>query len=191
MLKNFQEVVVSMAGHCRKCGAELKEKGDFCPNCGEKNPLPSKKLINKYVIFAICVIVILAVAASIFLVGNQTQIVTVDGVKFEIPSSYVNDPSRTDISYDGNVKSSAMGWSNDENYIEIGITRTPGSGINSKEVAAQVGGSPTKMFGYDGYYQKYDEESYSFVFGMKDKVCMIYVSDYNAFDDVKVIDENN
>lgn len=179
-----------MAGHCRKCGAELKEKGDFCPNCGEKNLAPRKNLFNKYVILVICVIIIIAVGASIFLAGNQTQIVTVDGVKFEIPSSYVNDPSRTDISYDGNVKSSAMGWSNDESYIEIGITRTPGSGINSKEVAAQVGGSPTKMFGYDGYYQKYDEESYSFVFGMKDKVCMIYVSDYDAFGDVKVISEN-
>ncbi|MEE0936023.1 MAG: zinc ribbon domain-containing protein [Methanobrevibacter sp.] len=178
-----------MAGHCRKCGAKLKEKGDFCPNCGEKNPTPRKNVINKYTILIIIAIVIMAVAASIFLVGNQTQIVTVDGVKFEIPSSYVNDPSRTDISYDGNVKSSAMGWSNDENYIEIGITRTPGSGINSKEVASQVGGSPTKMFGHDGYYQKYDEESYSFVFGMKDKVCMIYVSDYDAFSDVKVIEE--
>ncbi|MEE0902484.1 MAG: zinc ribbon domain-containing protein, partial [Methanobrevibacter sp.] len=131
-----------MPGHCRKCGAKLKEKGEFCPNCGEKNHAPRKKLINKYTILIIIAIVIIAIAASIFLVGNQTQIVTVDGVKFEIPSSYVNDPSRTDISYDGNVKSSAMGWSNDENYIEIGITRTPGSGINSKEVASQVGGSP-------------------------------------------------
>ena len=147
-------------------------------------------ILNKYVILILFLIAISAVVASIFLVGNQTQIVTVDDVKFEIPSAYVNDPSRTDISYDGNVKSSARGWSNDENYIEIGITRTPGSGINSKEVASQVGGSPTKMFGYDGYYQKYDEESYSFVFGMKDKVCMIYVSDYDAFGDVRVIGEN-
>ncbi|MBQ7927873.1 MAG: zinc ribbon domain-containing protein [Methanobrevibacter sp.] len=179
-----------MDGYCRKCGAKLKEKGDFCPNCGEKNPAPKKNPRNRYIILIIIAVIVIAVLASVFLVGNQTQIVTVDGVKFEIPSSYVNDPSRTDISYDGNVKSSAMGWSNDENYIEIGITRTPGSGINSKDVAAQVGGSPTKMFGYDGYYQKYDEESYSFVFGMKDKVCMIYVSDYDAFSDVKVIGED-
>ena len=179
-----------MDGYCRKCGAKLKEKGDFCPNCGEKNPAPKKNPRNRYIILIIIAVIVIAVLASVFLVGNQTQIVTVDGVKFEIPSSYVNDPSRTDISYEGNVKSSAMGWSNDENYIEIGITRTPGSGINSKDVAAQVGGSPTKMFGYDGYYQKYDEESYSFVFGMKDKVCMIYVSDYDAFSDVKVIGED-
>lgn len=179
-----------MDGYCRNCGAKLKENGDFCPNCGEKNIAPKKNLMKKYVILIIIAVVIMAVLASIFLVGNQTQIVTVDGVKFEIPSSYVNDPSRTDINYDGNVKSSAMGWSNDENYIEIGITRTPGSGINSKEVASQVGGSPTKMFGYDGYYQKYDEESYSFVFGLKDKVCMIYSSDYDAFKDVKVIGED-
>ena len=107
-----------------------------------------------------------------------------------MPNDYVSEPLRTDVNYDQGVKSSSMGWSNDENYIEIGITRTPGSGINSKDVAAQVGGSPTKMFGYDGYYQKYDEESYSFVFGMKDKVCMIYVSDYDAFSDVKVIGED-
>ena len=119
--------------------------------------------------------------------SSQTQIVEVDGVRFEIPSDYVNDPSRTDINYDGNVKSSAMGWNNDNYYIEIGITRTPGSGINSKEVAANVGGTPTKMLGYSGYYQKYDEMSYSFVFPMKDKVCMVYVSDYDAFKDVKVI----
>lgn len=178
-----------MSGHCKKCGAELKKKGDFCPNCGEKNPNPKKKYFNKQVILVVAIIIILAIATSIFLFNSQTQIVTVDGVKFEIPSTYINDPSRTDISYDGNVKSSAMGWSNDENYIEIGITRTPGSGINSKEAAANVGGTPTKMLGYDGYYQKYDEESYSFVFGMKDKVCMIYVSDYDAFSDVKIIDD--
>jgi len=179
-----------MEEYCKNCGAKLKKTGDFCPNCGEKNPKHKKNILNKYAILILILIVIGAVVASIFLVGNQTQIVTVDGVKFEIPSSYVNDPSRTDISYDDNVKSSAMGWSNDENYIEIGITRTPGSGINSKEVAAQIGGSPTKMFGYDGYYQKYDEESYSFVFGMKDKVCMIYVSDYDAFSEVNVIGED-
>ncbi len=179
-----------MEEYCKNCGAKLKKTGDFCPNCGEKNPKHKKNILNKYAILILILIVIGVVVASIFLVGNQTQIVTVDGVKFEIPSSYVNDPSRTDISYDDNVKSSAMGWSNDENYIEIGITRTPGSGINSKEVAAQIGGSPTKMFGYDGYYQKYDEESYSFVFGMKDKVCMIYVSDYDAFSEVNVIGED-
>lgn len=179
-----------MEEYCKNCGAKLKKTGDFCPNCGEKNPKHKKNILNKYAILILILIVIGAVVASIFLVGNQTQIVTVDGVKFEIPSSYVNDPSRTDISYDDNVKSSAMGWSNDENYIEIGITRTPGSGINSKEVAAQIGGSPTKMFGYEGYYQKYDEESYSFVFGMKDKVCMIYVSDYDAFSEVNVIGED-
>ena len=178
-----------MERHCEKCGAKLKQTGDFCPNCGEKITSPRKKFLNQHAILFIIIIVIMAVSASIFLIGGQTQIVTVDGVKFEIPSSYINDPSRTDISYDGNVKSSAMGWSNDEHYIEIGITRTPGSGINSKEVAANLGGTPTTMFGYSGYYQKYDEESYSFVFGMKDKVCMIYVSDYDAFSDVKVMDE--
>ena len=124
-------------------------------------------------------------------VNNQTQIVKVDNVEFELPSDYSNVPSRTEVSYDEGVKSSAMGWSNDENYIEIGVTRTPGAGINSKEVAATLGGSPTKMFGYDGYYQKYDDESYSFVFGMKDKVCMVYVSNHDAFDDVKVISSDN
>ncbi len=176
-----------MEEYCRKCGAKLKENGQFCPNCGEKVPSPKNKFLNKYTIVIIIAAVTIAILASIFLMQSQTQIVDVDGVQFEIPSSYINDPSRTEISYDGNVKSSAMGWSNNESYIEIGITRTPGAGINSKEVAADVGGSPTKMFGYSGYYQKYDEESYSFVFGMKDKVCMIYVSDYDAFDDIKVI----
>lgn len=110
-----------------------------------------------------------------------------DNVEFEIPNDYVSEPSRTNISYDGNIKSSAMGWSNEENYIEIGVTRTPGAGINSQEVIENVGGSPTKMFGYTGYYQKYDDESYSFVFGMKDEVCMIYVSNHDVFYDIKVI----
>lgn len=177
-----------MDEYCKKCGAKLKENGQYCPNCGEKAK-SSGKFLNKYVIIIMAAAVIVIVLASAFLMTNQTQTVAVDGVQFEIPSSYINDPSRTDVSYDGNVKSTAMGWSNNDTYIEIGITRTPGSGINSKEVAANVGGSPTKMFGYSGYYQKYDEESYSFVFGMKDKVCMIYVSDYDAFKDIKVIGE--
>ena len=179
-----------MSEYCRKCGAKLKENGSFCPNCGLKVPSEKKKISKRYIIIAIIAALAIIIAASAFLISNQTQIVNVDGVEFEIPASYVNDPSRTDVSYDGNVKSTAMGWSNDESYIEIGITRTPGSGINSKEVAANVGGSPTKMFGYSGYYQKYDEESYSFVFGMKDKVCMIYVSNHDAFDDIKVIGED-
>ena len=179
-----------MEEYCQKCGAKLKENGQFCPNCGEKAPSPKKKYLNKYLILIVVIAVASAVVASAFLMSNQTQIVSVDGVQFEIPSDYVNDPSRTEVSYDGNVKSTAMGWRNDKNYIEIGITRTPGEGINSKEVASKVGGSPTQMLGYSGYYQKYDEESYSFVFGMKDKVCMVYVSNYDAFGDVKVIGEN-
>lgn len=176
-----------MEEYCQKCGAKLRENGQFCPNCGEKAPSPKKKLSKNYIIILIVIVAIVAVLASAFLMTNQTQTVDVDGVKFELPSDYVNDPSRTDVSYDGNVKSTAMGWRNDKNYIEIGITRTPGAGINSEQVASQVGGSPTQMLGYSGYYQKYDDESYSFVFGMKDKVCMVYVSNHDAFDDVKVI----
>lgn len=172
---------------CRKCGKKVDENKKFCPNCGERVVIPPKTFLEKYKVPLIILAVVLLVLISYFALAPKTQIVSVDDVKFEIPADYVNMPSRTDVSYDGNVKSSAMGWSNDKYYIEIGITRTPGSGIDSQEVAANVGGSPTKMFGYDGYYQKYDDESYSFVFGMKDMVCMIYVSDHDAFDDIKVI----
>lgn len=177
-----------MDHYCRNCGTKVDKNKKYCPNCGEKIVIPQESFFNRYKIpLIVSIVLILIVIISVFALMPHTQTVTVDNVRFEIPSDYINDPSRTDVSYDGNVKSSAMGWSNDENYIEIGITRTPGAGINSKEVAANVGGSPTKMFGYDGYYQKYDDESYSFVFGMKDKVCMIYVSNHDAFDDVKVI----
>lgn len=178
-----------MEKYCQKCGAKLKEDGQYCPNCGQKAS-SKNRFINKYTIIILILGLVAVISAAAFLMTSQSQIVDVDGVKFEIPSSYVNDPSRTDISYDGNVKSTAMGWNSNESYIEIGITRSPGSGINSKEVAAGVGGSPTTMFGYSGYYQKYDDESYSFVFGMKDKVCMIYVSNHDAFDDIRVIGEN-
>lgn len=176
-----------MEYYCRKCGKKVDETRKFCPNCGEKVVIPPKTFLERYKIPLVIVAVILLVLVSYFALVPHMQTVSVDNVKFEIPSDYVNLPDRTDVSYDGNVKSSAMGWSNDKNYIEIGITRTPGSGIDAKEVAAEVGGTPTKMFGYDGYYQKYDDEAYSSVFGMKDKVCMIYVSNHDAFDDVKVI----
>lgn len=176
-----------MDEYCRKCGEKLKGNVQFCPNCGEKIPGRNKNFLNRYSILIAAVILILAVLASAFILSHQTQTVTVDNVKFELPSDYVNEPSRTEVSTDEGVKSSSMGWSNDKYYIEIGVTRIPGSGINSDEVAANVGGTPTKMYGYSGYYQKYDENSYSFVFGMKDEVCMIYVSDYDAFGDVKVI----
>ncbi|WP_305513920.1 MULTISPECIES: hypothetical protein [unclassified Methanobrevibacter] len=43
------------------------------------------------------------------------------------------------------------------------------------------------MLGYSGYYFEYENEGCAFVFGIKDEVIMIYVSDYDAFDDVKVI----
>lgn len=172
---------------CQKCGTKLKKEAQFCPNCGAK--VKSSK--KKYFILIFIVLIIVVGIFTFSFVNNQTQIVKVDNVEFELPSDYSNIPSRTEVNYDEGVKSSSMGWSNDEHYIEIGVTRTPGSGVNSKEVAASLGGSPTKMFGYDGYYQKYDEESYSFVFGIKDEVCMVYVSDYDAFSDVKVIGSTN
>ncbi|WP_407393072.1 zinc ribbon domain-containing protein [Methanobrevibacter sp.] len=176
-----------MEKYCRNCGVKLKESDVFCSNCGSKVITPNRNFLEKYKIPLIIIAIIAIVAISFLILTPQTQIVTVDNVQFEIPADYVNEPSRTEVSYDENVKSSAMGWSNDDTYIEIGVSRTPGEGIDSQEVASRVGGSPTKMLGYSGYYQKYDDESYSFVFGMKDKVCMVYVSDYDAFDDVKVI----
>ena len=179
-----------MERYCRKCGTKLKDEAIFCPNCGEKDVASNESLLSRYKIPLMLAAIAVIILISFVVFTPQTQIVTVDNVEFEIPADYVNEPSRTEVNYDGNVKSSAMGWSNDKTYIEIGVTRTPGSGINSQEVAATVGGSPTKMLGYSGYYQKYDNESYSFVFGLKDKVCMVYVSDYDAFKDIKVIDEN-
>lgn len=177
-----------MDRYCDECGVKLKENAQFCQKCGAEVSKPKRdfKKIAVALALAIILIAVILVSAS-FILTPQSQVVTVDNVQFEIPADYKNDPSRTEISYDENIKSSAMGWSNDKHYIEIGVTRTPGNGINSKEVAASLGGTPTKMFGYDGYYQKYGEKSYSFIFGLKDEVCMIYVSDYDAFDDVKVI----
>jgi ribosomal protein L40E len=172
---------------CKNCGIKLKENAEFCQNCGTK--VKRAKKFDKKIIAIIAIgIIIATITSAALIMTSQTQIVRVDNVEFEIPSDYVNDPSRTEISMDENVKSSSMGWSNDKYYIEIGVTRIPGAGINSKEVASSLGGTPTKMFGYDGYYQKYDEESYSFIFGIKYEVCMIYVSDYDAFKDVKVIE---
>ena len=84
-----------------------------------------------------------------------------------------------------------MAWSNDKNYIEIGITKTPGSGFNSEEVSASLGGTPTTMFGHYGYLLEYENEGYAFIFGLKDEVCMVYVNNYDAFDDVKLIGGEN
>ena len=180
-----------MEKYCRNCGAKLKKNDKFCPNCGEKSITPKYSLLKRYKIPLVLVIIaiIAVISLSYFIQTPQTQIVTVDNVELEIPADYVNQPLRTDFSYDGNIKSTAMGWSNNETYIEIGVTGTPGVEIDSSEVAASVGGSPTTMMGHFGYYQKYDDESYSFVFALNDKVCMVYVSDYDAFDDIKVVGE--
>ena len=85
------------------------------------------------------------------------------------------------------MKSTAMAWSNEKYFIEIGVTKTPGSGFDSEEVAASLEGTPTKMYGYSGYYLEYENQGAAFIFGLKDEVCMIYVSHPDAFDDVKVI----
>lgn len=177
-----------MTEYCSKCGEELKDDAAFCGNCGEKVPNKDKAILNKYTfLIVVVVLIILAVFLSTTFMSGHTQVVRVDNVEFELPADYVKEPARTEVSYDENVKSSAMGWSNDKHYIEIGVTKTPGLGFNSEEVAASLGGTPTKMYGYTGYYLEYENEGCSFVFGMKDEVCMIYVSDYEAFDDVKVI----
>lgn len=175
-----------MTEYCRKCGEPLKDEALFCANCGEKVP-GKNKFKHKYLFLAIIILIILAISASALLLNNQTQTVKVDNVEFELPGDYVSEPSRTEVNYDENIKSSSMGWSNDENYIEIGVTRTPGQGINSEKVASTIGGSPSKMFGYSGYYLEYENEGYAFVFGMRDEVVMVYVNNYDAFEDVKVI----
>ena len=180
-------MVFDMTLYCRNCGEKLKDDAQFCGNCGEKVPKVQKSFINKYVILIVLVLIILAVILAAISISNQTQVVTVDNVQFELPADYVSEPSRFDENYDGNVKSTARAWSNDKHYIEIGVTRTLESGVNSDEVASSLGGTPTKMFGYTGYYLEYDYGGYAFVFGLKDEVCMIYVSDYDAFSDVKVI----
>ncbi|WP_458404644.1 zinc ribbon domain-containing protein [Methanobrevibacter sp.] len=174
-----------MTQYCPRCGEKLKDDALYCANCGEKIPRKSK-FLNKNLILIIIAVVILIAVSTIFLT-NQTQTVKVDNVEFELPADYVKEPIRTDVDYDGNVKSSAMGWSNDENYIEIGVARTPGAGIDSEEVASTLNGTPTKMYGYTGYILDYGNEGCGFVFGIQDEVILVYVSDYDVFDDVKVI----
>ena len=178
-----------MTEFCPNCGEKLKEDALYCANCGVEVKKRHDGLFNKYTALIVIVLIVLAIFVSSTFLFGQTQTVKVDNVEFELPSDYVSEPSRTEVSYDGNVKSSSMGWSNDKNYIEIGVTRTPGAGINSKEVAASLGGTPSKMFGYSGYYVEYENEGHAFIFGLKDEVCMVYVSDYDAFSDVKVIGE--
>lgn len=178
---------VKMKEYCLNCGEKLKDDAVFCGNCGAKISDKSKGFSNKYLIIIIVAVIVIALSSTAFFITHQTQTVTVDDVEFEIPADYVKEPLRTDVNYDGNVKSTAMGWSNDENYIEIGVTRTPGAGIDSEKVSSTLNGTPTKMYGYTGYYLDYGNEGCAFVFGITDEVCMIYVSDYDAFDDIKVI----
>ena len=178
-----------MEEYCRICGEKLKEDAVFCPNCGEKIPNENSLFSNKYVILIIIILIVLAIFSAATLFSSHSQVVRVDDVEFELPDDYVNEPDRTDESYDDNVKSTAKGWSNDKYYIEIGVTRMPGSGFNSEEVAAGLGGTPTKMFGHTGYYLEYENEGIAFVFALKDEVVMVYASDYDAFSDVKLIGE--
>lgn len=176
-----------MTQYCPKCGEKLRDDAEFCANCGEKISSKRNNFLSKHVLILIVIVIIIAVFISTVLFFNQTQTVRVDNVEFEISDDYVREPLRTDVSYDENVKSTAMGWSNDRHYIEIGVTKTPGSGFNSEEVAASLGGTPTKMYGYTGYYLKYENEGCAFIFPMKDEVVMIYASDYEAFADINVV----
>ena len=176
-----------MTEYCRNCGEKLKKDAVFCANCGEKVSDRNRKFLNRYSIAFIIALIIAAVFLSSMFLTPQTQTVRVDNMNFELPADYASEPARTEVSFDENVKSTAMAWSNDEHFVEIGVSRTPGSGFNSEEVAAGLGGTPTKMYGHTGYLIDYDNEGCAFVFGLKDEVCMVYVSDYDAFDDVKVI----
>lgn len=117
-----------MTKYCKSCGEELQNEALFCANCGEKASQKHKSFLNKYIVLAIIILIVLAIFITSTFVLNQTQTVKVDNVEFQLPADYVSEPSRTDVSYDGNVKSSAMGWSNDENYIEIGVMRSLGKG---------------------------------------------------------------
>lgn len=174
-----------MENYCRNCGKKLEKGAKVCPHCG--NEIPEKRFFDKKLLIFIAIAAIIILALSFMFIQPSAQTVKVDNVEFELPSDYENEPSRTEVSTDENVKSSAMGWSNDKHYIEIGVTRLIGAGINGDEIASTIGGTPTKMYGHTGYLLEYDDGGHAFVFGMKDKVCMVYVSDYDAFGDVKVI----
>ena len=176
-----------MTEYCSKCGGKLKEDALFCANCGEKVPDRNKKFPIKYIILIVIVAIVAVAIASTLFIHGPTQIVKVDDVEFQLPADYVREPDRTEVSIDENVKSTAMAWSNEKYFIEIGVTKTPGSGFDSEEVAASLEGTPTKMYGYSGYYLEYENQGAAFIFGLKDEVCMIYVSHPDAFDDVKVI----
>ncbi|MDO5809711.1 MAG: zinc-ribbon domain-containing protein [Methanobrevibacter sp.] len=176
-----------MTEYCSKCGEPLKDEALFCANCGEKVPNRHNKFSNKYLILIVIAVIALAAIGSAFLFFNQAQTVQVDNVEFEIPADYVSVPSRNNVEYDGNIESTSMGWSNDKYYIEIGIVKTPGKGIDSDKVASTIGGTPHKLFGYSGYYLDYGNEGCGFVFGLRDEVCMVYATDYDAFKDIKVI----
>ena len=172
-----------MTRYCPECGEKLKEDAVFCPNCGAK----AKTTHRKFLIPILIIIIALAIFLTSTIFLNQTLTVNVDDVEFELPADYVTEPSRTEVSLDENVKSTSMAWSNDKHYIEIGVTKTPGLGFNSEEAAAGLGGTPTKMYGYTGYLLEYENEGTAFIFPLKDEVCMIYVSDSDAFDDVRVV----
>ena len=89
-----------MTEYCSKCGEKLKEDALFCANCGEKVPNKGKKFLTKYSILIIIIVIILVLFLSTTFLFNQTQIVKVDNVQFELPADYEKEPARTEVSYD-------------------------------------------------------------------------------------------
>ena len=187
---------------CPNCGNELAEDEEFCGECGEniKNPQTAdsskKSFIEENKIPVAIVAVVAIVVLSLLLTtaipnGGEshnydvgTQNVEVDTVNFKIPGDYRLIPASIDYDYKNNVMTYQHTYANGKENITIMIFDS--NIVDANEVNDMTGGVKKTMYGYDGYYQEF-EDGYAFNFVTGNKLCVILVSSPYIFDQIEVI----
>lgn len=187
--------------YCPDCGNRIYTDSRFCPHCGravaiQNGPIHHPVAVQKesffekhktpiMIIAIIAAIAIVGIAAFMTLSPGTPQDVEVDTITFTIPGGFTRDPSQSGSETEDGVYTCYEHYTNGGDFIELDVMY-PSTGSDAElaeKVARELGGTPATMCGQTGYYNELSD-AYSFAFVKDGKLCTIYVSNSNLFEEI-------
>jgi len=188
------EPTEEIINNCPGCGRKLDPGEDYCSECGTNaNDTKTESFLrkNRNVLLVAVVAVVLLIAVSLVAMTGTTpeaepQNVEVGSTNFIIPGDYQIDPSSIDVDYKYRSATFAKAWVNSDGDVIYIATMTVPYGVDVESVLSSEGGSHKSMIGYDGYYTE-EDGFYNFAFETGGYVCVVTVSDPQAFDEIRCL----
>ena len=194
---------------CPDCGRPLKAKPmKFCPNCGEKlinnpkfcescgckinNSQPEEDGFFKrhqtpiIIIGAVLILAVIAAVALSTITIYSTQEVQVDTFNFEIPGNFEENVLNSLSENDKGIKTESKFWEDGDEFIEIDVMYSANGYVDANKINDGMGGQKESMFGYEGYYNELSD-AYTFSFVKDNKLCTVYTSNLDLFDQIEVL----